>query len=31
MPQFDIVFEVTVRTSDYVSDDFFVPQVEIET
>lgn len=31
MPEFDIVFEVTVRTSDRRGDDFLVPDVEVET
>lgn len=31
MPEFDIVFEVTVRTSDHRGDDFLVPDVEVET
>ena len=31
IPQFDIVFEVTVRTSDHRGDYFLVPQVEVET
>jgi len=31
MPEFDIVFEVTVRTSDHRGDCFLVPEVEVET
>jgi len=31
MPEFDIVFEVTVRTNDHRGDDFLVPEVEVET
>ena len=31
MPEFDIVFEVTVRTSDRLGNDFLVPDVEVET
>jgi hypothetical protein len=31
MPQFDIVFEVTVRTSDHQGNDFLLPQVEVDT
>lgn len=31
MPQFDIVFEVTVRTSDHQGNDFLVPEVEVDT
>jgi hypothetical protein len=30
MPEFDIVFEVTLRTSDHQGDDFLVPEVNFQ-